>query len=38
MKYWGKLGAFWGRIRGWLFGVAFFAIPGIGPILAGGHW
>ena len=38
MKYWGKLGAFWGRIWGWLFGAAFFAIPGIGPILAGGHW
>ena len=38
MKYWGKLGAFWGRIWGWLFGAALFAIQGIGPILAGGHW
>src|ERR1017187_10385168 len=33
MKYWGKLGAFWGGIWGMLFGSAFFAIPGIGPIL-----
>jgi len=36
MKYWGKLGAFWGGIWGLLFGAAFFAIPGIGPILVGG--
>jgi hypothetical protein len=36
MKYWGKLGAFWGGIWGLLFGWAFFAIPGIGPILVGG--
>jgi uncharacterized membrane protein len=36
MKYWGKLGAFWGGIWGWLFGAAFFAIPGIGPILVAG--
>jgi len=32
MKYWGKTGAFWGL----LFGSAFFAIPGIGPLLMGG--
>ena len=38
IKYWGKLGAFWGRFWGWLFVAAFFAIPGIDPILAGGHW
>ena len=38
MKYWGKLRAFWGRIRGWLFGAAFFAVPDISPILVGGHW
>jgi uncharacterized membrane protein len=36
MKYWGKMGAFWGAIWGWLFGAAFFAIPGIGPILVAG--
>src|ERR1700690_1097688 len=33
MKYWGKLGAFWGGFWGLLFGSAMFAIPGIGPIL-----
>ena len=32
----GKLGAFWGGIWGWLFGAAFFAIPGIGPVLVAG--
>jgi uncharacterized membrane protein len=36
MKYWGKLGAFWGGIWGLLFGAAFFAIPGLGPVLAAG--
>jgi uncharacterized membrane protein len=36
MKYWGKLGAFWGGIWGMLFGSAFFAIPGIGPVLVAG--
>jgi uncharacterized membrane protein len=36
MKYWGKLGAFWGGIWGMLFGAAFFVIPGIGPILVAG--
>jgi uncharacterized membrane protein len=36
MKYWGKLGAFWGGIWGLLFGAAFFVIPGIGPVLVGG--
>ena len=36
MKYWGKLGAFWGGIWGLLFGSALFAIPGIGPILVAG--
>jgi uncharacterized membrane protein len=35
MKYWGKLGAFWGGLWGMLFG-AFFLIPGIGPILVAG--
>ena len=36
MKYWGKQGAFWGGIWGMLFGAAFFAIPGIEPILVAG--
>jgi uncharacterized membrane protein len=36
MKYWGKLGAFWGGLWGMLFGAAFFVIPGIGPILVAG--
>ena len=36
MKYWGKLGAFWGGLWGMLFGAAFFAIPGVGPILVAG--
>ncbi len=36
MKYWGKIGAFWGGFWGLLFGSAFFAIPGIGPVLAAG--
>ena len=33
MKYWGKLGAFWGGFWGLLFGSAFFWVPGIGPCL-----
>lgn len=36
MKYWGKLGAFWGGLWGLLFGAAFFWVPGIGPVLVGG--
>jgi len=36
MKYWGKTGAFWGGFWGLLFGSAFFAIPGLGPILVAG--
>jgi hypothetical protein len=36
VKYWGKLGAFWGSMFGILFAPAFFFIPGIGPILTGG--
>jgi len=36
MKYWGKVGAFWGGFWGLLFGSAFFAIPGIGPVLVAG--
>src|ERR1700733_12309649 len=36
MKYWGKVGAFWGGFWALLFGSAFFMIPGLGPILAAG--
>jgi hypothetical protein len=36
MKYWGKLGAFWGGLWGLLFGAAFFWVPAIGPVLVGG--
>jgi uncharacterized membrane protein len=36
VKYWGKLGAFWGGFWGLLFGSAFFIIPGIGPLVVGG--
>lgn len=36
MMYWGKAGAFWGGFWGLLFGSAFFAIPGIGPVLVAG--
>jgi hypothetical protein len=36
IKAWGKTGAFWGGIWGLLLGGAFFAIPGLGPVLAAG--
>jgi hypothetical protein len=36
MKYWGKMGAFWGGLWGMLFGSAFFLIPGIGPLVIAG--
>jgi len=36
MKRWGGIGAFWGGFWGLLFGSAFFAIPGIGPLLVAG--
>jgi hypothetical protein len=36
MKYWGKMGAFWGGFWGLLFGSAFFVIPGVGPLLVAG--
>ena len=37
MRHWGKLGAFWGGLWGFLFGSAFFLIPGIGPVVAAGR-
>ena len=36
MRYWGKQGAFWGGLWGFLFGSAFFFIPGIGPLVVAG--
>jgi hypothetical protein len=36
MKYWGKMGAFWGRLWEFLAGAAFFVMPGIGPVLIAG--
>jgi hypothetical protein len=36
MKRWGSTGAFWGGFWGLLFGSAFFAIPGLGPVLVAG--
>ena len=36
MKYWGKLGAFWGWVWGCFFGSALFMIPGIGPLIVAG--
>ena len=36
MKYWGTMGAFWGGLWGFMFGSAFFFIPGIGPLLVAG--
>jgi len=36
MKYWGRLGAFWGGLWGFLVGAAAFWIPGIGPLVVAG--
>ena len=36
MKYWGKVGAFWGGFWGLLFGSAFFWVPGLGQVLVAG--
>ena len=36
MMYWGKVGALWGGFWSLLFGSAFFAIPGLGPVLVRG--
>ena len=33
IKFWSKLGAFWGSLFGLLFGSALFTIPGIGHII-----
>jgi hypothetical protein len=36
MRYWGKLGAFWGGFWGLLLGSAFFWVPGVGQLLVAG--
>jgi hypothetical protein len=36
MQLWGRRGAIWGDVWGFLQGSAFFVLPGIGPILAAG--
>jgi len=36
VRHWGKTGAFWGSIWGMFAGAAFFALPGIGPVLVAG--
>lgn len=36
MATWGKFGLFWGTLWGFLFGSAFFIIPGLGPVMVGG--
>ncbi len=36
MKYWGKMGAFWGGFWGLLFGSGLFLIPTVGPVLVAG--
>src|SRR5277367_650089 len=33
MRFWGKTGAFWGGLWGWLFGAGLFLIPGVGHII-----
>ena len=33
MKVWGKRGAFWGGLWGWLFGAGLFLVPGVGHLL-----
>ncbi|NOT83373.1 MAG: DUF1269 domain-containing protein [Methylococcaceae bacterium] len=36
MAAWGKFGLFWGSLWGFLFGSAFFIIPGMGAVMVGG--
>ncbi len=36
MNYWGRLEQFWGPLWGLLSGWAFFAVPGLGPVLVAG--
>jgi hypothetical protein len=36
IKYWGKLGAFWGAMCGLLAGSGYFSIPDIGSVIVAG--
>jgi hypothetical protein len=36
MKYWSKLGVFWGTIWGLISGTVFVAVAGTGPVLVAG--
>ncbi|HEY7087071.1 MAG TPA: hypothetical protein VH518_03215 [Tepidisphaeraceae bacterium] len=36
MKFWGKLGAFWGGFWGLLFGSAMFFVPDLGHVMVFG--
>ncbi len=36
VKYWGRVGAFWGGLWGLLFGSAFLLVPGVGPVVVAG--
>jgi hypothetical protein len=36
IRYWGRLGQFWGTLWGLLTGWAFFAVPDLGPVLVTG--
>jgi hypothetical protein len=36
IRHWGERGAFWGGVWGLLFGAAFFAFPGLGPVAVAG--
>ncbi len=36
IAYWGKQGAFWGALWGFLMGAFFFWVPGFGPLVATG--
>jgi len=36
IRYWGLQGAFWGGVCGLLVGLAFFWVPGFGPLAAAG--
>jgi hypothetical protein len=37
MKFWGKRGAFWGGLWGWLFGGVFMFVPVVGHVVVLGY-
>jgi hypothetical protein len=37
VKFWGKRGAFWGGLWGWLVGAVFITIPSVGPVIVLGY-